>query len=35
MQRMTGDEAARYKLDNTLGGTSDVLQRKAVQRLIS
>lgn len=30
--RMTSEEAAKFRLDNTLGGYSEVLHRKAIQR---
>ncbi|XP_041355634.1 paired amphipathic helix protein Sin3a-like isoform X2 [Gigantopelta aegis] len=33
MSRMTSEEAAKFKLDNTLGGCSEVLHRKAIQRI--
>ncbi|XP_064645253.1 paired amphipathic helix protein Sin3a-like isoform X2 [Lineus longissimus] len=33
MHRMSSEEAAKFKLDNCLGGTSDVLHRKAIQRI--
>lgn len=33
MGRMSSEEAAKFRLDNALGGSSDVLQRKAIQRI--
>ncbi|KAK3095867.1 hypothetical protein FSP39_020142, partial [Pinctada imbricata] len=33
MARMTSEEAAKFRLDNSLGGSSDVLHRKAIQRI--
>ena len=30
--RMSSEEAAKFRLDNTLGGTSEILHRKAIQR---
>lgn len=33
LARMTADEATKFQLDDTLGGTSEVLHRKAVQRI--
>ena len=35
MARMNSEEAAKFRLDNTLGGSSEVLHRKAIQRYIS
>lgn len=32
LQRMTPEEAAKFRLDNTLGGTSEVLTKKAIVR---
>lgn len=32
LQKMAPEEAARFRLDNTLGGTSEALHRKAIQR---
>lgn len=32
LQKMSPEEAARFRLDNTLGGTSEALHRKAIQR---
>ena len=32
LQRMTAEEGAKFRLDNSLGGSSDVLHRKAIQR---
>lgn len=32
MARMNSEEAAKFRLDNTLGGSSEVLHRKAIQR---
>ena len=34
MARMNSEEAAKFRLDNTLGGSSEVLHRKAIQRYI-
>ena len=34
LSRMTSEEAAKFRLDNCLGGTSEVLHRKAIQRYI-
>ncbi len=31
--RMSPEEAAKFTLDNGLGGTSEVLQRKAIHRI--
>ncbi|XP_064596113.1 paired amphipathic helix protein Sin3b-like isoform X2 [Liolophura sinensis] len=31
--RMTSEEAAKFRLDNSLGGYSEVLHRKAIQRI--
>jgi paired amphipathic helix protein Sin3a len=33
LHRMSSEEAAKFKLDNCLGGTSEVLHRKAIQRI--
>ncbi len=33
--RMTPEEANKFRLDNSLGGTSEVLHRKAIQRYIA
>ncbi|XP_072020842.1 paired amphipathic helix protein Sin3a-like [Amphiura filiformis] len=33
LSRMSPEEAAKFRLDNTLGGTSDVVHRKAIQRI--
>lgn len=33
MARMNSEEAAKFRLDNTLGGSSEVLHRKAIQRI--
>ncbi|XP_071141100.1 paired amphipathic helix protein Sin3a-like isoform X1 [Mytilus edulis] len=33
MSRMNSEEAAKFRLDNTLGGSSEVLHRKAIQRI--
>ncbi|XP_062620426.1 paired amphipathic helix protein Sin3a-like isoform X2 [Saccostrea cucullata] len=33
MSRMSSEEAAKFRLDNSLGGSSDVLQRKSIQRI--
>ena len=35
MARMTAEEAAKFRLDNSLGGSSDVLHRKAIQRWVT
>lgn len=32
MNRMPADEAAKFKLDNTLGGTSDFINRNSIHR---
>lgn len=32
LQKMAPEEAARFRLDNTLGGASEALHRKAIQR---
>ena len=32
MARMTPEEASKFKLDNCLGGTSEILNRNAVRR---
>ena len=32
LSRMSPEEAAKFRLDNSLGGTSDVVHRKAIQR---
>ena len=32
LARMSSDEAAKFRLDNCLGGTSEILHRKAIQR---
>ena len=32
LTRMSSDEAARFRLDNCLGGTSEVIHKKAIQR---
>lgn len=32
LSRMSPEEQAKFKLDNCLGGTSEVLHRKAIQR---
>ena len=32
LTRMAPEDAAKFKLDNCLGGTSEVLHRKAIQR---
>ena len=32
LNRMPAEDAAKFKLDNTLGGASEVLHRKAIQR---
>lgn len=33
VSRMSAEEQLRFKLDNTLGGSSDVIHRKAIQRI--
>ncbi|XP_059916267.1 SIN3 transcription regulator family member Aa isoform X1 [Gadus macrocephalus] len=33
LSRMPAEEQAKYRLDNTLGGTSEVVHRKAIQRI--
>ena len=33
LQRMSAEEAAKFKLDNCLGGTSEVICKKAIQRI--
>ncbi|XP_076011679.1 paired amphipathic helix protein Sin3a-like isoform X2 [Genypterus blacodes] len=33
LSRMSADEQLRFKLDNTLGGSSEVIHRKAIQRI--
>ena len=33
MAKMSSEDAANYRLDNTLGGSSEVIQQKAIQRL--
>lgn len=33
MARMNSEEASKFRLDNTLGGSSEVLHRKAIQRI--
>ena len=35
LSRMTSEEGAKFKLDNCLGGTSEVLHRKAIQRFVA
>ena len=32
LARMSSDEAAKFRLDNCLGGTSEIIHRKAIQR---
>lgn len=32
MSRMSSEEAAKFRLDNSLGGSSDILHRKSIQR---
>ena len=34
LTRMAPEDAAKFKLDNCLGGTSEVLHRKAIQRCV-
>ena len=33
LNRMPAEDAAKFRLDNTLGGESEVLHRKAIQRI--
>nr|XP_057901878.1 paired amphipathic helix protein Sin3a-like [Doryrhamphus excisus] len=33
LSRMSAEEQVRFKLDNTLGGSSEVIHRKAIQRI--
>ncbi|XP_078285850.1 SIN3 transcription regulator family member Aa isoform X2 [Rhinoraja longicauda] len=33
LSRMSADDQAKFRLDNTLGGTSEVIHRKAIQRI--
>uniref|UniRef100_A0A4W4GRZ9 Paired amphipathic helix protein Sin3a n=1 Tax=Electrophorus electricus TaxID=8005 RepID=A0A4W4GRZ9_ELEEL len=33
LSRMSAEEQAKFRLDNTLGGTSEVIHRKAIQRI--
>uniref|UniRef100_A0A3Q3JTE5 Paired amphipathic helix protein Sin3a n=1 Tax=Monopterus albus TaxID=43700 RepID=A0A3Q3JTE5_MONAL len=33
LSRMSAEEQLRFKLDNTMGGSSDVIHRKAIQRI--
>ncbi|XP_023661955.1 paired amphipathic helix protein Sin3a-like isoform X1 [Paramormyrops kingsleyae] len=33
LSRMSAEEQAKFRLDNTMGGSSDVIHRKAVQRI--
>ena len=33
LSRMSAEEQAKYRLDNTLGGSSEVVHRKAIQRI--
>ncbi|XP_069103169.1 paired amphipathic helix protein Sin3a-like isoform X1 [Argopecten irradians] len=33
MSRMSSEEAAKFRLDNSLGGSSEVLHRKSIQRI--
>lgn len=33
LSRMSADEQLRFKLDNTMGGSSEVIHRKAIQRI--
>lgn len=34
MNRMSAEEKARYRLDDTLGGSSTVIQQRAIKRLV-
>ena len=34
LARMSSDEAAKFRLDNCLGGTSEIIHRKAIQRSV-
>lgn len=33
LSRMSAEEQAKFRLDNTLGGSSEVIHRKAIQRI--
>lgn len=33
LSRMSAEEQAKLRLDNTLGGSSEVIHRKAIQRI--
>uniref|UniRef100_A0A8B9KBF5 SIN3 transcription regulator family member Aa n=1 Tax=Astyanax mexicanus TaxID=7994 RepID=A0A8B9KBF5_ASTMX len=33
LSRMSAEEQAKFRLDNTLGGTSEIIHRKAIQRI--
>lgn len=33
LSRMSAEEQLRFKMDNTMGGTSEVIHRKAIQRI--
>lgn len=33
LSRLSAEEQAKFRLDNTLGGTSEVIHRKALQRI--
>ncbi|XP_059390396.1 paired amphipathic helix protein Sin3a [Carassius carassius] len=33
LSRMTAEEQAKFRLDNTIGGSSEVIHRKAIQRI--
>jgi len=33
MSRMSAEEQLRFKLDNSMGGSSEVIHRKAIQRI--
>lgn len=33
LSRMSAEEQLRFKLDNTMGGSSEVIHRKAIQRI--
>lgn len=33
LSRMSAEEQAKFRLDNTLGGCSEIIHRKAIQRI--
>lgn len=33
ISRMSAEEQLRFKMDNTMGGSSEVIHRKAIQRI--